>query len=644
MSQEKNKSEKATVANGGTRNFMTILISVVAITMSLYQIGTVVYPILSPNEHANVHLAFALTLVFLIGISAAETTAMKLVNLSLLIAGLLPTVYIMFSFDRLIEKVGLATDTDILIGAVLILIILEATRRTFGLVLPILAVICILYTKFGYIFPGFFNHAGYGWPRLIASLTVNFTGVYGPILNISATFLALFMIFGGLLDASGAGRFFINLALALSGRLRSGPAQAAIISSCLMGSINGSATANVATTGVFTIPLMKKSGLDSRMAAATEAVASTGGKIMPPVMGVGAFIMSGITGIPYVTIALAALIPALLYYFTASSTIHLHALKHNFQPIKKSQLPSLKQTLIEGGHFLLPLIAITYYLVSGRSVMRAGFNGIMILLLVVIIRNLISNPKYLLTAEFWSFPKNGLIAGAKSIIGVAAACAVMGLMSQTMIISGLAFKIVFFIKSLSMGYGFIGLLLTMAISLFFGMGVPTTASYILVAVIGASSLIEIGYSPLAVHLFIYFYAILANITPPVCSAVLVASRIAEGNYMRTGWTAFRIGLPGFILPFVFMYKPELLFQGSPVGIALTAISSLCGMFAMAVFFEGYLFKRLNIVERGLTLAACILLIYPGTKSDLIGYVILGVMMLLQLRSRKQAENTLTEAI
>jgi TRAP transporter 4TM/12TM fusion protein len=611
------------------------IFNVVAIAMSLYQMFAVVHPIFSPVEHANVHLAFALTLVFLMGLATSKSKKNRLIDSLLLVAALASTMYIMVFFDRLVDKIGLVTDMDVIIGVFLILVILEATRRTFGIALPILVVVFLLYTRYGEVFPGFFNHAGFEWPRLIASLTTNFTGVYGPILDISATFLALFMIFGGLLDASGAGQFFINLAMALGGRTRSGPAQAAVISSCLVGSINGSATANVVTTGVFTIPLMKSCGYAPKMAAAIEAVASTGGMIMPPVMGVGAFIMAGITGIPYNTIAFAALIPALLYYFTAAVAVHLHSIKHNFKPIEESKIPNLKKVLKEGGHFLLPLIAIVYYMSTGRSVMRAGLNGIIVLFLVVILYNTIRQPNYILTKNFWKFPKFGLISGAKGAMGVAAACAAMGVMSQAMIMSGLAFKIVFFIKSLSAGYGFIGLLLTMLICLFFGMGIPTTASYILVAVIGAASLIELGFSVLSVHLFIYYYAILANLTPPVCSAVLVASRMAGSNYLETGWVACRLGLTGFILPFLFIYNPELLLQGSIRDIAITTISAFFGMFAMAASFEGYLFKKLNIIERILLSIATLALIFPAHIAGLIGYAILGGMSAIQLYAKKR---------
>src|SRR5699024_4738455 len=366
-----------------------------------------------------------------------------------------------------------------------------------------------------------------------------------------------------------------------------------------------------------------------------ESVASTGGMILPPVMGVGAFVMAGITGIPYVEIAVAAIIPALLYYASASTTIHLHAVKKNFKKLDKSQLPNLKNTLKEGFHFIIPLIAIIYFLVSGLSVMRAGFNGVITLVLVVFLRELIVNKKNIVTLKFWKIFFDGMVSGAKSVMGVAAACAAMGVISQAFILSGLAFKIIYFIKDLSGGQGLLALILTMLISLFFGMGVPTTASYILVAVIGASALTELGFDLVPVHLFIFYFSILANITPPVSAAVLVASKISTSDYLITGFEAIRIGLPGFILPFLFMYNPELLLQGKLLNSIIVIATSFVGVFCLSVAFEGYLLKHINYFERLLFLLVSGFLLYPGFVSDIIGIVLLIVLILIQIKQKRK---------
>ncbi|WP_099355225.1 TRAP transporter permease [Fredinandcohnia onubensis] len=623
------------VDNNVNKKVLMTIFGILAFTMSLYQLIAVIRPTFSPVEHQAIHLVFALTLVFIWALTSKKNTLFKIIDALLLTGSVISCIYILINFDRLITQAGIINTIDVIIGTILLVVILEATRRTFGIALPILIIISILYVRFGYLFSGFFYHAGIEWPRLITSLTTNLSGVFGSILDVSATFIVLFMIFGGMLDASGAGNFFIKLSMAIGGKSRSGPAQAAVISSGLVGSINGSAVSNVATTGVFTIPLMKKAGYSPKMAASVESVASTGGMILPPVMGVGAFVMAGITGIPYIQIAIAAILPALLYYFTVSTTIHLHALKHDFKKVDDSEIPSVKETLKEGFHFLIPLIAIVYFMVSGMSVMRAGFWGVIILIAVVVIRRTIETKNYVLTQEFWNFIKEGMISGAKNAMSVAAACAAMGVVSQAFIMSGLAFKIVYFIKDLSGGMGLLALVLTMLISIFFGMGVPTTASYILVAVIGASALTELGFPLLSVHLFIFYYAILANITPPVSAAVLVASKIADSNYIKTGITAIRIGLPGFILPFLFVYHPELLLQGSPVEIIAVAISSFLGMFMLAVTFEAYFLKEINVLERIIAGIASLTLMYPGVFTDIIGYLLFGGLLASQIYGRKR---------
>lgn len=602
---------------------------ILAILMSLYHLVAVIHPFFSSELNSNIHLCFSLVLVFLSSCMKRKKKPFCIVDLLFIAAAIVCAVYVHVNYMRFITKVGMVNQTDKIIGVILLVVVFEGSRRTFGNVLPALVILFLLYARYGAILPGFLNHSGFKWVRIVSTMTTNMTGIYGSILDISATYLVIFMIFGGMLEASGAGQFFINLALTLGGRMRSGPAQAAILSSLLVGSINGSAVANVATTGVFTIPLMKKCGYENHMAGAVEADASTGGMIMPPVMGVGAFVMAGITGIPYPKIALAALIPALLYYASLSITAQLHAMKHQFQPVNKEDIPSLKETMKQGGHFLIPMIVIIVTLLRGYSVMRCGFWGIVSVVAVVALRGTIDNPRFLLTKDFWRFVKTGLVSGAKSTMKVAPSCAIMGVLSQAIIMSNLATKIVFFIRNLSGGMSIIAVILTAIICIFFGMGVPTTASYALVAVIGAAALVDVGFSLLSVHMFIYYYAILANITPPVCPAALVGSQIADANYNKTGLTAVRIGLPGFILPFLFMYHPELLMQGEPVSVIWTAITALLGIFAMAVMFEGYLLKKTSVPQRIMALFACVTLVYPEVYSDFLGLAILAALILWQ---------------
>ncbi len=622
-----------------SKNIANRLFPFVAVAMCLFHLYTVVQPSLDTIQQQSVHLCFALVLVFLDCMSVKGDKHPKKLSIAIYTALLLGSVYtlgyILIKQKTLVVKIGTYTTNDLFVGALLIFILFVATARTFGKALPIMVGIFFLYGRFGFLVPGTLYHAGISWPRLVVGVTTNLAGVFGTVLEVSSTYIVLFMIFGGLLDASGAGDFFIRLAMSLGGKSRSGPAQAAVISSGLVGSINGSAVANVASTGVFTIPLMKDRGYEPHFAGAVEACASTGGMIMPPVMGVAAFVMAGITGIPYGTIALSALVPALLYYVTIGFSVHLRALKRGFQPLPADKIPALKGVLLDGGHFATPLICIVVLMTTGMSVMRAAFFGCLSLLVVVSIRETIRNPRYLLQKDFYLMIYRGFVSGARSAMSVAAACAAMGIMTQVIINTGMAMKIVFLIKSMAGGKMFLALVMTCLISILFGMGVPTTASYVLVASLGAPVLIEMGYSVLSVHLFIYYYAILANITPPIASAALVGSQIAKAPYMKTGWTAVRLGLPGFLLPFLFVYHPELLLQGPFLACASVILSCLLGMFCMAVFFERWFFTRLSVLEELMVAAASFLLVKPGTYSDLAGLALFLLLFAIQYRKRSQ---------
>ena len=625
-------------------NIADRLFALVALAMCTFHLYTVVQPSLDTVQQQSIHLCFALVLVFLSPLCQKDGKNPRLFTIItsslLLAASVYSLVYILVKQKTLVVKIGTYTSNDLFVGTLLIAVLFIATYRTFGKALPILVGIFFLYGHFGYLVPGMLYHAGISWPRLIVSVTTNLAGVFGTVLEVSSTYIVLFMIFGGLLDASGAGDFFIQFAMSVGGKSRSGAAQAAVISSGLVGSINGSAVANVASTGVFTIPLMKDRGYDPSFAGAVEACASTGGMIMPPVMGVAAFVMAGITGIPYSTIALAALVPALLYYVAIAFSVHLRALKKGFEPLPDEKIPNLKKVLVDGIHFSTPLFCIVTLMIRGMSVMRAAFFGCVCLLVVVIIRETIRDPKYLLKKKFYVIIYEGFIGGAKSSMSVAAACAAMGIMTQIIINTGMATKIVFLIKSLAGEQMFMALFLTCLISIFFGMGVPTTASYVLVASLGAPVLIELGYPVLAIHLFIYYYAILANITPPIASAALVASQIAKAPYMKTGWTAVRLGLPGFILPFLFVYHPELLLVGSFLDCASVILSCVLGLFCMSCFFEGYFFTDMSVPERIVIAAASVLLVIPGMVTDLAGLVLFGLIVVYQRRKKKNKQATL----
>lgn len=623
------------------KSFLTVLFQVVAVCMCLYHISFAVSPRYSPTENQIVHLGFVLVLFYLGMAGKAWDSGKRTVtalNLACVLAALSVAVYLFTNFDTLINTVGLYTKVNLVVGSVLMLLLLDSVNRGFGKALAVIYVVSILYAKYGSHIPGFFNHNGFAWPRMIASLTTNFTGVFGQVLDVSASFITLFMIFGGLLEASGAGRFFIDLALAIGGRTRSGPAQAAVIGSCLVGSINGSAVANVATTGVFTIPMMKERGYEPQFASAVESVASTGGQLMPPVMGSGAFIMAGILGVSYSKIALAAVIPAFLYYLTAGMTVHLHALKLKMKPIPREEQVNLAQVMKEGWYNLIPLAAVFYMLIRGMSVSRAGFWGIMTMIAVFAAAGTLKETKkFIFTKKFWLFMKNAFVSGAKSTLTVAVACAVMGIVAQVVNMTGLSLKIVYQLRIIAGDIPFLAVVLTMMISVFFGMGVPTTASYVMVAIIAAPVLVEFGFPPIGVHMFVYFYAILANITPPIATAALVASRIGEADYMKTAVQSVKVGIAGFIIPFMFLYHPELLMDGAPVQILLVVLTSVLGVFCLAVFFEKWFCTHVNPIERAGFLVTAGLLIYPEFATSLVGIVLFLALLAGQKIKVKKAE-------
>lgn len=615
------------------RNILNRIFEVVAVMMCIYHILFAVRPMFSPTENQIVHLGFVLVLFYLKMAVKALDKGKKLFaygNLILAAVSLYIEAYLFINFDVLINSVGLYTTINLVIGVLLCLILFDSVNRGFGKALAIIYVISILYARFGNYIPGFFNHNGFAWPRLVATLTTNFTGVFGQVLDVSASFITLFMIFGGLLEASGAGKFFIDLALAIGGGTRSGPALAAVIGSCMVGSINGSAVANVATTGVFTIPMMKERGYEPQYASAVEAVASTGGQLMPPVMGSGAFIMAGILGVSYSKVAIAAIIPAFLYYLTAGISVHLHALKMGMEPIPAEKRIRTRDVMKEGWYNLIPLVVVFYMLIRGMSVSRAGFWGIMSMIVVYAAAQTVrKSRKFIFTRDFWLFLKNAFVSGAKSTLTVAVACAVMGIVAQVVNMTGLSLKIVYQLRQIAGDIPFLAVVLTMLISVFFGMGVPTTASYVMVAIIAAPVLVEFGFPAIGVHMFVYFYAILANITPPIATAALVASQIGETDYMQTAVLAVKIGISGFIIPFMFLYHEELLMQGTPLDIILTVLTSVGGVLCIAIFFEKWFITRVTRLESVGFLIAAALLIYPERLTSVVGIVLFAILLMGQ---------------
>jgi TRAP transporter 4TM/12TM fusion protein len=479
------------------------------------------------------------------------------------------------------------------------------------------AVAFLFYAYFGPYMPGIFAHKGYSIERLITVMYTSTEGIYGIPMAVSSTYIVLFVLFGAFLSKCGGGRFFIDFAFSLTGRRRGGPAKAAVISSAFMGTMSGSAVANVVTTGTFTIPLMKKSGYQSVVAGAIEAVASTGGQIMPPIMGAAAFIMAEFTEIPYVTIAKSAVIPALLYFLAVYLMVDSQARKQGLKGLPKSELPGVGATMAWGGHLFIPLIVLILMLVYAYSPMKSVFWGIVLIVVVGMMRKTTRvNPYKLIEA---------LEYGARNAVTIAAACASAGIIVGVISLTGLGLKFSDSLVSLSGGNIFFALFFTMIASLILGCGMPTTAAYVVLATLAAPVLIQLGVPVLASHLFIFYFGCVSTITPPVALSSYAGAGLAEADPTTVGNTAFKFGLTAYIIPYMLVYGPSLLMKGGLIQILTSLITACLGVIAFTSGLQGFFQRGCFWWERILLVAAGFFLIYPGFNTDLTGiFLLLGI--------------------
>jgi len=542
---------------------------------------------------------------------AAEEGPRVGVDAVLLIAAIVAgCAYIAGQNEALVQRVGAATRLDLLAGAVVIVVVLELARRTAGWGLLSVALAAIAYAFAGPYLPGFLAHRGYGVQRLIEHLYLSTEGIWGIPLGVSADFVYLFVLFGAILDVAGGGELLIGLAGRVAARTRGGPAKTASVASALMGSLSGSAVANVVTTGSLTIPMMKRSGFEPRQAAAIEAAASTGGQLMPPVMGAGAFILATWTNIPYLQVALAALVPALLYYTALYMAIHFGATRRNLPGVNRKSTASIAAR----AHLLLPVAVIVVFLALGRSPMRAAFWGVLATVGAALLR-----PATRLSPEQW---RKAVVRGASGTVQVAAACATAGIVVGVASLTGIGLRMSELIVTIAQGQLPIALLLTALGSIVLGMGLPTTAAYVVLAALGAPALTELGVPLLAAHLFIFYFGCLSNITPPVSLAAYAAAGIAGSSPVRTGVTAMALASVGFVVPFAFVYDPLLLLSGPWAAVLATALTAALGATAMAAAVVGYLRGPIPTVGRLALAAAGLALLSPGIVSDAVGAAML----------------------
>jgi len=614
--------------------FVKKVLITVCIILSLFHLYTAGFGLLPPMKQRVFHLAFILFLVFLLfpATSKAPKDRVPWYDIILAIAALASNFYIFFVFDYVAFRFDISISfTNFLIGMVALLLIIEATRRAVGKELVILCVISILYMLFGHLFPGVFRYRGMSLIRLVEYMAWTTDGPYGIVLQVSASYIFTFIYFGVLISKTGIGDLFNDLAVSLFGRTRGGGAKVAVVASGAMGTISGIAVANVATTGSFTIPLMKKVGYAPSFAAAVEAVASTGGQLMPPVMGASAFIMAGILGIPYFSVIKAAFIPALLYYFALFLAVDLRALAIGLKGLKKEELPSIKKAILERGHMLIPIILLVALLVRGFSPLFSVFYSIVATMGISLI-----NKKTRISLKEFIY---SLVEGAQKALPIATACAVVGFTVGMVGATGLGSVLGQWIIGLAGDSKFIGLILIAISSLILGMGLPPTACYIVVAVIAAPILVRLmEIRPLMAHLFVYYYGMLAVITPPVALASFTAAGLVGESPYKVGWEAFRLGAPAYIIPFVFISSPSLmLFDVTIEGILFGLFRGIIMVVAMAASLQGFIFDKIGYFSRIPLFISAILIMYSATWSNITGIIIaLSVLFIHFLKMKSMA--------
>ncbi len=608
---------------------MAKITALIAVAMSAYHLFTGSFGAPEALLHRAIHLLFVMFLVFLINPMSKKQRRwwLDIIFISLSLGSI---VYLFWNYEYFITRypyVHPLSKPDIILGIIITLTLLEAARRSIGLAMPITAIAFIIYAYVGPFMPGLLRHAGQNTETIIDQLYMTTEGIFGIPLGVSATYVILFVIFGAFLERSGTGQFFMELAASTTGKARGGPGKIAVISSSLFGTISGSAVANVMVTGQFTIPMMKKTGFQPHFAGAVEATASTGGQIMPPVMGAAAFVMAEFTGLPYITVCKHALIPAILYYLSCFMAIHFEALRTNLKGIME-EAPSLAAVLLGKGHLLIPVAVIIYMMFAGYTPMYACIFAI---ISVVILANLKKASRMGGIKIFQSLEE-----GAKGTVSVAVACACAGIIIGVINLTGLGLKFTSFVLFLAGESLALALVFTMIAGIILGMGLPTTAAYIVMAALLVPALIKLGISTIAAHMFAFYYAIISAITPPVALAVYAGAGLAGSNMWQTGFAAVRIGAPGFIIPFMFAYEPSLLFLGSPWSIFTSFITASIGVVILAAGMMGWFLQETNWVERIFLMAAAILLIKPGFYTDLIGFILLGLAIFMQKIRKKTA--------
>lgn len=601
------------------------------ILVSLYHFVTSLIGTPVVLEHRSLHVGMILALTFLMYPFGRKSNYKNVswYDWLLVILSCCVPLYIWTDYMGVVERAGMPDTNDLIMASLLVILVLEATRRVSGWALPILSLLFIAYGLFGRDMPGIFAHRGYTWLQLSNHFFANTEGIFGTSVSVAASYIFLFILFGTVMSKSGMGAFFNDLAMALAGHTKGGPAKVAVISSGLLGSINGSAVANVVTTGAFTIPLMRKTGYSKEFAGAVEASASVGGQVLPPVMGAAAFIMAEILGMSYSTIIIHAAIPALLYYLGIIIQVHLRADKTGLHGLSKENLPRIWAVLRDKGHLLIPIFLLLFLLLfSGTTVI---FSAVITILATILVAALRKETRMSLRDICDAFAE-----GAQQTVSVAMACACVGIIVGVISKTGFGLTMANSIIALGDQSLFLTLLFTMVTCMILGMGVPSIPAYIITATIAAPALAKLGIPAVAAHLFAFYYAMFANITPPVALASFAAAGISGGDHMKTGIQAVKLAIAGFIVPFMFVYSPQLLLIDTDILEGLRVMAGACiGVFMICVAIEGHLFTKVPMFLRLLAFGCAFLLIHHDPLTDMAGSVGLLLLLAVQLYSNKK---------
>ncbi len=606
-------------------NLMRLITATLAVLMVLYHMWAIAFGSPEAIWFRGTHLLFALVLTFLIyRVSGKPEGTPDPADLALLVLAALPIFYLFYNYDYIVNRIFYVDDlylSDKIMGVIMIVLLLEAVRRVLGWALPITAIVFLVY---GLLI------ARLEPQRLLDQLYMTTEGIFGIPLSVSATYVLIFVVFGSFMERTGTGQLFMDFATGLTGHATGGPGKVAVVSSSLFGTISGSAVANVMVTGQISIPLMKRTGFRPEFAGAVEAVASTGGQIMPPIMGAAAFVMAEFLGVSYGEVVLWAIIPAVLYYLACFSAVHFEAKRLGLVGLPRAELPRLGQVVRSNGHLFIPVAVILVVMYSGFSAPMAALAGTLSCFPVAALR---ANTRHYVT---WENLIGAMVDGARNTLTVALACAVAGIIVGVVTLSGLGIVFTQFVVHLAKDMLLVALILTMIAGIVLGMGIPTTPAYIIMTALLVPAIVKLGVVVPAAHMFAFYFAILSSITPPVALAVFAACGIAKSDLWSTGWAAVKIGATGFIVPYMFVYEPSLLMIGPWPTVLSSCASAIIGVVLFAGGLHGYLLTAANYWQRPMLVVAGLLLIKPGWESDLLGAVLALAVIVTQLMARRTA--------